>query len=192
MKHILYDICVYDYLEGKRNVILESMLYDGFYILQDRVYDFCFELTYYGGVVGFICGDFVEDFLVCDLCYILPKFRGLGLFTDGLNTLNSLFDVGVCLNLPNSFAVGSLINNRCAIKLNSRLVISKFPLSYVYRDTGNRVYSSLYDLDACGIVFLREKILSPLLDVDARYNNPYRDIDDGYFEDVKDELLRSI
>ena len=189
--HLKYNLCVYEYLNSNHKDIVRNMLCDEFYIMQDKEYDIFYEITYYEWVVGFVCGNFYEDVLVCELCYILPDFRGLSLFSNALNILNSLFDVDIWLDLPNGFAIDSLIFNNLAFKLTDNIVISNFFLSFTNND-GVKIASRIYDYKNCGIVHLHEKIMSPLLDVDA-INCPEREIiNDEYFKRIGLELLNSL
>ena len=193
MKHIVYDVCVYEYLSYKYPHIFEAMLCEDFFILQDKVYDILIEITYFGSVVGFLTGEFIDGYLVCDLCFILEDYRGMGLFKNTLVYVNDLFDIGVLLYLPNVFAVESLIKNSLAIKISDRLVISRFPMIYINKGSGKRLISRIYDLKECAIVHLGDKSLSPLLDVDVLVRNPPREcIDDAYFTMVESMLLRSL
>ena len=190
--HLLSKICAYEYLDANYPLIIKHMLYDEFYIIQDEFYDVFYEITYENVVVGFIAGMFVENdtVLVCELCYILPEYRGRGLFCSALTALDDLFDVHVWINLPNNFAIQSLINNNLALKLNRKLVLSKYPLSFTIENT--LYHSRLYDLEYCCITDLHNQKVSTLLDVDAYTCNPQRDISDLYFTVTKSQLLRSI
>lgn len=191
MKHISYDIVLYDLLTYKYPSIMESMLCDEFYILQDKVYDFVYLITYYNTVVGYLSGMFVDGRVLCDLCYILPKFRSMGLFSSALDTINNLFDMDVCLYLPNSYAMRSLLLHNHAIKLNERLLVSDFLLCYMSND-GDYMYSRLYDMCNCGIVHFPSLTMSPLLDSDVKSKGIDRDIDDDYFYSIKDKVLLEV
>jgi hypothetical protein len=191
MKHISYDIVLYDLLTYKYPDIMSGMLCDEFYVLQDKVYDFVYLISYYNSVIGFLCGMFGDGLVMCELCYILPKFRGMGLFSSALNTINNLFNMDVCLYLPNSFAMESLLLHNHAIKLNERLIVSDFLLCYMVNE-GDYVYSRLYDSDYCGIVHLPSRTMSPVLDNDIKLKHFERNVNDGYFDEVKDEVILEV
>lgn len=189
MQHIDYNICVYELLDGRYPHILSSMLGESFFIIQDKVYDFFYEVTYFNSVVGFICGSFEEDMIICELAYILPKFRNLGLFCSGLRSLDNLFDNEVVLFLPNHYVILSLLHNDLAFKLDDDLIISKFRLCFYRCDSGVRVFSVLYDLFNCCVVSLSGFVVSPLLDVDVFSLGIDRCIGDEYFLDMKSRVL---
>ena len=185
-----YNICVYEYLDNEHRDILHEMILDGFYILQDKVYDVLYDITYYGSVVGYICGCFTDDGLVCELCYIISEFRGYGLFAKSLMVLDSLFGVDIILELPNGFAIDSLLSNNLAIKIDDGLVVSYFQMSFL-KQNGVRVMSRLYDTRNCGIIHLHEEIMSPLQDIDARHiNNTRQHINHNYFKKIREKLLK--
>lgn len=187
-----YNICVYEYLNNEHRDILHEMICDGFYILQDKVYDVLYDITYYGSVVGYICGCFSDGGLVCELCYIISEFRGYGLFVKALNVLDLLFDVDIILELPNSFAMDSLLSNKLAIKIDDTLIVSYFHLSFL-KQNGTRVKSRLYDTRNCGIIQLQEEIMSPLQDIDAQYINSNREhINHNYFKKIREKILLKI
>ena len=195
MKHLLYNIVLYDYLNGKHKDIIHDMLIDEFYILQDKEYDIVYLITYYGKVVGFLASNFNEDgeILFCEICYIQKDYRSLGLFCHALGVMDSLFDVNIILDIPNSFTVKSLIFNNYAFMLNDYLILSKYHFSYYNRVLEKVCFSRLYDLRNCGIIDLENKIMSPLMDVDARINEIEREvINDEYFDRVLEDLFLSL
>lgn len=192
MKHFHYNIVLYEYLDGCHKDIVRDMLCDDFFIVQDKVYDIVYDVCYYGMMVGFLAGNVVDGVLVLELCYIRRKFRNLGLFNHALNTVNRLFDMDVRLYLPNTFAVDSLILHKWAIKLTNHLVITQFPLTWQDKNTDNWHYSRIYDTNICGIVDLHKKTVSPLLDVDILRYNPSRNINENYFTEVENEILKEI
>ena len=185
MKHILYDVCVYEILTYKYPEIMEGMLRDDFYIIQDNYYDFFYEITYFNSVVGFVTGNFTDDYLICEMAYILPKFRSLGLFSQVLSSLDGLFNEELVLFLPNHYTVLSLIHNNLAIRITDDLVISRYRFCFNNPNGEGKIFSFLYDLRFCCIVSLRESLVSPLLDVDAYSLGVDRCVDMEYFDKVR-------
>lgn len=190
MRHIEYDVCVYELLNGRYPEILGEMLSDNFFIIQDKFYDFFYEITYFGDVVGFICGNIFEDKIFSEMAYIIKRYRNLGLFCKGLESLDNIFEGELVLFLPNHFTILSLIHNSLAIRLNSRLVVSRYRLCFDIKYSDERVYSFLYDLDNCCIVSLRREVVSPLLDLDLFSLGFEREvIHEEYFRRIYDELF---
>lgn len=177
----LYSILNYEYPE-----ILRSMLFDEFYILQNSKYDFVKEIRYMDIVVGFIALDYYDDSLIMKLCYILPDYRGKGLFVEELSVIKDCLHNDIWLNLPNRFVIESLICNGFAEFVNDFLVKSSFPLSFVHPLFDSiRCVSFFYDLRVCAVVDFDYCLVSPLLDVDVFCFNAdyYRSVlfDDFYF-----------
>ena len=192
MKHIKYNLCIYEYLNENYSDIIYNMIRDEFYIIQDKVYDIYYEITVMDDVVGFIGANFDDGFLICELCYILPSFRGMGLFSKVLNVLKLLFNIDILLELPNVSAVYSLILNNHAIKLNERLVLCNFFLCFSDK-TNHRHISRLYDLENGGIIDLKNKVMSPLQEHDIKQHQIQREIiDDNYFYSIMIELIKTM
>lgn len=158
----LYDILTYEY-----PYILDRMLFDEFYIIQDREYDFVKEIVCEEKVVGFSALNYYNDSLIMELCYILPSYRNKGLFANEINILKEEFCEELWLDLPNRFAIESLIYNGLAVKINDFIVKSEVLLSFRHPIFDNvRLSTDIYDLRVCGSVDLNFYYLSPLLDVD--------------------------
>ena len=186
----LYVILNYEY-----PFILKAMLLDGFFIVQDKTYDFVKEIVCEDEIVGFTALNFYEDSLIMELCYILPDFRGKGLFVDELNIIKKEFDRELWLDLPNRFAIESLIDNGLACKINEVVVKTSVFLTFHHPlIEGRRLSTCFYDLRICACVDLNNYFLSPLLDVDIfcfdadKRRDLFVDVD--YFTDMKTIMLK--
>lgn len=176
-----YNIPLYTHLNYKYNDILWEMLKDEFYIIQDKVYDIVKEIVYEGEVVGFTTLNFYKDVLIMELCYILPEYRNKGLFCNEISQLKEYFEYIIWLDLPNRFAINSLVDNGLACMVNEFIVKSGIPLSFRHPLEGDvRLSTCYYDLRICGSVYLKNYLVSPLLDVDVVFFNA---------GNVRDELL---
>lgn len=179
---------LYIHLKYKYENILWQMLKDEFYIIQDRRYDIIKEICYNGNVIGYTALNFYGQYLIMELCYILPKYRNMGLFCKELITLKEWVHENIALNLPNRFAIESLINNGLAVKKNDYIVKSEMPLSFRHPIKEDiRLFTYYYDLRICGCVHLNNYFISPLLDVDIYCFNgdTARDklLDENYFKE---------
>ena len=187
------DFPLFFFLDTDYREIMRNMLNDEFYIIQDKKYDIISEIRFNHDVVGFSASNFYEDYLIVELCYILPEYRGKGLFVDELYKLMNLTHKELLLNLPNRFTIESLINNNLAVKINDYLIKTSILLSFrhpIFDDV--RLSTYFYDLRICACVDLSSCHISPLLDVDIFCFNADNGrefiLDDCYFVNI-DKLL---
>ena len=184
---MLFGVCVYEYLtyhNKQSNYIMKNMLYDYFFIIQDKVYDIFQPIFSDDLMVGFLSANYYNDKVIIELAYILPQYRGQGLFCKYLKVLDEYFnDKELWLDLPNRFAIQSLLDNGLAFKIGNRFVVSDYFLSFNHGD--EKVASKLYDLKYCCIVNIRRECVSPLLDVDAYRFDACRDLPYDYYRRVK-------
>lgn len=191
---VKYNVApLYDILANKFPVIMESMLNDDFFIIQDKCYDFIFFIIVDDEVIGFTASNIHEPIFLVELCYIVEEYRSKGLFKQHLMVLNEYIDRVLCLYLPNRFAINSLIDNGLAEIEFSSIVRAKMLLSFTHPlHKDNLLYSYYYDLRLCGVIDLENEMISPILDVDLYcFNaNIVREelLTVDYFRNVKKEL----
>lgn len=155
---LLFELLAYGTDEFK--LIFKNMLFEDFFILQDKWYDVLIKIIYDKELAGFIVGNYNNnDMLVLELGYLLPTYRDKGIFIKVL----LMFEENICLYMPNRFMINSLIMNGCAEKINDKIVKSKFLLSF-HDDNDDLVCSYYYHLQKCGVI--KDRLISPLQIVD--------------------------
>ena len=144
------------------------MLKEEFYILQDKEYDNYEDIVYEGNLIGFVVAtDLSTDTIQLNIFYILPQYRGKGIFAKTLQTYLKKYR-NVILDRPNRFAINSLIENGLAKTVSDTLVETIPQLSFEdYTNNDELVVSNLYDLKKCAIIDKATGRLSPLQDVDV-------------------------
>lgn len=198
-----------DILKGKYTDIYDSMTEENFPLNVEKC-DIFNEIKYSGKVVGFATYNLKNDsHVILTQIYVLPSFRGKGLFK---NELDYLFEEGyvVSIHEPNKKIVELLIDYGYAEKINKSLVLSAINFSVDKKDLISKdmpsknpkfemIYTNFYDLKICASILFR-------IDNNESYEVYYTDIsvydknvssievrkelDDEYFIDTVNILTR--
>ena len=188
------SVLLFDLLNNhvKFKEIQKQMMNEGFYFPQEKCYDFVRPINRNDIFVGFIAGDYKGDSCLLHLCYILPKYRGKGIFIEELYQLiKSKGKYNIIINLPNKFLVNTLLKHDLAWKLNNNIIVCEVYLAFYDYDRDWWVVSNYYDLQLCGILDLDACKISPVLSVDIEFFNAdfYRDKNiEEYIKELKENV----
>ena len=210
---VIQDIPLYTILDTHYKYIMEAMIQDNFFIVQDESYAVAKEIVYDQKVVGFAAYNYAPGMLVLELIYILPAYRGKNIFMMELNDTYQIFEKIskiILINLPNQYLIRTLLRNKLASHINDHLILTKIPLCFTIKDeteitddekqgfpedlniVGMKINSFIYDTRISAIVCPPFQLLSPPLDVDIRDFNALEQrlniVDNHYFDDVCKEL----
>lgn len=158
---LLFDLLCYGGEEY--NNLLKNMLCDEFYIMQDKWYGVLIKIMDNQKLIGFLAGNYNDnELLILELVYILPLYRGKGIFIETISNLNEDFSIF----MPNKFLIMSLLKKGYAQKVNENIVKCDFKLCF-RNEKGVCVFSNYYHLKKCGIIS-DDGVLSPLQYVDIK------------------------
>lgn len=170
------------------------------------------EILFKKQVVGFSAYTIINSVTNLSLvaCYILPEFRGHGLFFD---EINKVFEEGNQISIyhPPRFIIELLIKYGFAKKLDSNLVISSINMDIPSNSISNMFgtdkllyedyfYSSnIYDMNYCGFLMMPNEDMNIIYltkahweDIESNENAKNRDdIDDKYYINVKECLEKN-
>lgn len=210
---IIQDIPLYTILYTRYQYILEEMIKDNFFIIQDRSYAVVKEIVHQKKVIGFTAYDYAPQMLILELIYILPEFRGNNIMINELEDTLSLFANTInqiMINLPNQYVIKTLLKNNLAEKINDYIVMTSIPLCFTIKEeselteeekrgypedlniVGMKINSYIYDTRISAIVCPPLHLISPALDTDIRdfqaLKNRMEIVNNTYFKDICTEL----
>lgn len=210
---IIKDIPLYTILDTGYKYILEEMIKENFFILQDRSYAAVKEIVHDQKVVGFAAYDYTPNMLILEEIYILPEYRGKNIIIDELeDTLNLFQNIIklIMINLPNQYVIKSLVKNKLAHYINDYLILSNVPFCFTIKEedelteadrntlpedlnpVGMKINSFIYDTRISAIVCPPLQLLSPVLDIDIRdfnaLENRMKIVNNKYFQNICKEL----
>lgn len=160
------------------------------------------ELVYETKVVGFCSYDYSREFMTSALnnIYVLPKFRGNGLFLDELTKTMKEQNKPSIIE-PTRLVVELLVKYGFAKKITDNIVASSFEfivpgehvLSNVEYDSSEELSTHFYDLNACASIHFLDLDKShfaysaPLNYDIINYDclNKRKQIDDEYFDEIR-------
>lgn len=187
----LFELLTYGGLEYEK--LMTGMLNDDFFILQDKRYDFVYELRdSTDSLIGFASGTYIMGGygVLLELFYLLPQYRGKHYFKSFLTFCINQY-ISVVLDRPNHYSILSLIKNGFAEIIDDWLVNCSLPLSFEEYDTVDgdvRRYSDYYDLRLSAIIDPVHKTISPLQDVDIDCFNAISGRDEYYTDNYWDDF----
>ena len=192
-------------LKENYSYILDSITKENF-ILKSEECNLFKELVYDCKVVGFCSYDFSREFMTAALnnIYILPEFRGNGLFLDELEKTMSEHNKPSIME-PTRLVVELLIKYGFAEKINEHIVASAIefvvPKEHVISNreiaTEEELSTHFYDLNICASIHLLNvdkctvAYSLALNDDIIRYDclEKRSKIDDDYFREIRDFFI---
>ena len=135
------------------------------YFIEDAATYFFKEILFENKVVGFLAYEFNEHSLVINEFYIIPEFRGKGLF---YSEIISLFKKGYLLSFkhPTKRIVEILMHYGFAEQVKNNIVVSALTFNVDSIDLNNIegdyihddmvIASNIYDLNLCAVLYLHD------------------------------------
>ena len=195
-------------LQSKYNYLYNSMKED-YYTLKINHCTYFKEIVFKKKVVGFFAYTIINSLSNLSLVasFILPEFRGRGLFFD---EINDVFENGkqISIYYPPRFIIELLIKYGFATKINENIALTSIKMDIpsnmisdiyggdelIYNDY---VYTSIiYDFKSCGFIITPEEnkniiYLTRPYEEDMKNNETKKtrkNINNNYFEEIKDVL----
>ncbi len=195
-------------LQSKYNYLYNSMKEDN-YTLKINHCTYFKEIVFKKKVVGFFAYTIINSLSNLSLVasFILPEFRGRGLFFD---EINDVFENGkqISIYYPPRFIIELLIKYGFATKINENIALTSIKMDIpsnmisdiyggdelIYNDY---VYTSIiYDFKSCGFIITPEEnkniiYLTRPYEEDMKNNETKKtrkNINNNYFEEIKDVL----
>ena len=195
-------------LEKNYKYILDSMK-NTHYLLTVNHCTYFKEIVFSKKVVGFCAYTIINSISNLSLvaCYILPEFRGKGLFFDEINRVFES-ENELTIYQPPRYVMELLIKYGFAKKISENLAVTAIDINIasnsiekifnaekiLYEDF---VYTSnIYDLDSCGFLIFPEKdskiiYLTDVLNVDSKVYDPQK-TRENITEDYADNILTTL
>lgn len=182
--------------------IIDSMKKEEYY-LENEICSFFEEILFENKVVGFATFQLRnETAVLLSECYIMPEFRGNGLFLNEICKMNFVAPVFGILQ-PTRNIVELLLDYGFAKKVTDDIAVSALEFyfdDYDVRSSENRDLeedeiepSNFYDLTIKSTVFVDgdEVIYHNLLENDLKKHGPRDELNDDYFNSLKELFLQN-